>query len=378
VPGGGFKGELLTTGALSFNARQIFPTSLSDFTVTATGTGSRVSFNGTGSHDKVLSAGGKLTVNAETIDQNGVLLAPFGTISLNASDTLNLNADSLTSVSAQCALIPFGFTYRDGQDYLYNFGPNTQQFKSTAESTAGVAPPERVVKLIAPNINQNTGSTVDISGGGDLFAYEWVPGIGGSADVLASGANQNAFGKGITATWAIMPASNATFASYDTQYWQGSDVKAGDAVYISGVPGLAAGYYSLLPARYALLPGAMLVSAVAGYQDRPEGQTQTLANGSTLVSGHLAAYTSNGYAQTSRTAGFVVRPGSDAYKLAQYNTTTAGTFFKANTQAQQTADAGRLSFAATNSLVLKGILDALPGQGGKGAEVDIAAPRLLV
>lgn len=378
VPGGGFKGELLTTGALSFNARQIFPTSLSDFTVTATGTGSRVSFNGTGSHDKVLSAGGKLTVNAETIDQNGVLLAPFGTISLNASDALNLNAGSLTSVSAQGALIPFGYTARDGQDYLYNFGSNTQQFKSTSESTTGVAPPERVVKLSAPNINQATGSTVDISGGGDLFAYEWVPGIGGSADVLASGANQNAFGKGTTATWAIMPASNTTFASYDTQYWQGSDVKAGDAVYISGVPGLAAGYYSLLPARYALLPGAMLVSAVAGYQDRPEGQTQTLANGSTLVSGHLAAYTSNGYAQTSRTAGFVVRPGSDAYKLAQYNTTTAGTFFKANTQAQQTADAGRLSFAATNSLVLKGILDALPGQGGKGAEVDIAAPRLLV
>ncbi|MFA7349558.1 MAG: filamentous hemagglutinin family protein [Methylotenera sp.] len=365
-------GQLVTTGELNFNARQIYPTSLSDFTVTVNGAGSKVSFNKinpNGGYDKVLSAGGKLTVNAETIDQNGVLLAPFGTIALNASDTLNLNSGSVTSVSAQGALIPFGNTDRDGLDYLYDFGPNSQQF---------TAPPERVVKLNAPNVNQNDGSTVDISGGGDLFAYEWVPGIGGSSDVLAGNANQNAFGKGTTDTWAIMPANNQTFASFDTQYWQGSDVKAGDAVYISGVAGLAAGYYTLLPARYALLPGAMLVSSVTGYQDRTGGSSQVLANGSTLVSGHLAAYTANGYTQTSRTAGFVVRPGTDAYKLAQYNTTKASTYFKANSQAQQTADAGRLSIAATNSLVLKGILNAVPGQGGLGAEVDIAAPKLLV
>lgn len=363
------KGQLLTTGELEFNARQLYPTSLSDFTITAQGAGSTVTFNGTGSYDKVLSAAGKLSVNAETINQNGVLLAPFGTIALNAGQNLNLNAGSVTSVSAQGALIPFGYTDRDGLDYLYDFGPNSQQF---------TAPPERVVKLTAPNVNQAAGSTVDISGGGDLLAYEWVPGIGGSKDVLANGADQHAFGANATNTWAIMPANNQIYASYDTQYWQGSDVKAGDAVYISGVPGLAAGYYTLMPARYALLPGAMLVSAVSGYQDRTAGQAQTLENGSTLVSGHLAAYTSGGYVQTSRTAGFVVRPGSDAHDLAQYNTTTAGSFFKSNTQAQQVGDAGRFSIAATNSLVLKGTLNALHKQAGLGAEVDIAAPRLLV
>jgi len=363
------KGQLLTTGELEFNARQLYPTSLSDFTITSQGAGSKVTFNGTGSYDKVLSAAGKLSVNAETINQNGVLLAPFGTIALNAGQNLNLNAGSVTSVSAQGALIPFGYTDRDGLDYLYDFGPNSQQF---------TAPPERVVKLTAPNVNKAVGSNVDVSGGGDLLAYEWVPGIGGSKDVLANGADQHAFGANATNTWAIMPVNNQTYGSYDTQYWQGSDVKAGDAVYISGVPGLAAGYYTLLPARYALLPGAMLVSAVSGFQDRTVGQAQTLENGSTLVSGHLAAYTSGGYIQTSRTAGFVVRPGSDAHDLAQYNTTTAGSFFKANTQAQQVGDAGRFSIAATNSLVLKGTLDAFHKQAGLGAEVDIAAPRLLV
>jgi filamentous hemagglutinin len=366
------KGELLTTGNLNFNARQLYPTTLSDFTVSLNGAGNTISFNklnANDSYDKVQSAGGKLTVNAETINQNGVLLAPFGTINLNATDTLNLNAGSVTSVAAEGSLIPFGLTARGGLEYIYDNGVVFQAF---------TAPPERQVKLSAPNVNQNADSEVDISGGGDLFAYEWIAGLGGSADVLASGANQNAFGKGTTDTWAIFPANKNTFASFDPQYWQGSTIKAGDAVFISGTSGLAAGYYTLLPARYALLPGAVLVSSVSGFQDRVAGQTQTLANGSTLVSGHLAAYTANGYKQTTRTGGFVVRPGSDANKLAQYNTTTASTFFKDNTQVQQTADAGRLSLAATNSLALNGILVSLSTQGGKGAELDIAAPKLLV
>lgn len=365
-------GTLLTTGTLNLNARQIYATTVTDYTVSVSGAGSTVNINkinASGGYDKILSAGSKLNINAETINQSGVLLAPFGTIALNASKTLNLNAGSVTSVSAQNALIPFGFTQQDGQNYLYNFGP---------QNIVLGAVPERVVKLSAPSLNQNPNSVIDISGGGDLFAYEWVPGLGGSSDVLAANANQQAFGQNVTNTWVIMPNNNQPFASYDPQYWQGSNIKAGDAVYISGAPGVAAGYYTLLPARYALLPGAVLVSAVSGEQDRTAGVTQNLINGSTLVSGHLAAYTSNGYAQTARTGGFIVRSGADAFKLAQYNTTLASNFFKANTQAQQTIDAGRLSIAATESLVLQGTLTAIKQQAGLGAEVDIAAPNLLI
>ena len=373
---GKLKGELLTTGELTFNARQIYPTTFSDFDIKVSGAGSKVTFNkvvADGGYDQVLSAAGKLTVQAETINQNCVLLAPFGTIALEATDTLNLNDGSVTSVSAQNMLIPFGYTDRAGLDYLYNYGTSKQ-----AAVAALSAIPERNVIMSAPNVNENEGSTVDVSGGGDLFAYEWIKGLGGSADVLANGASQGAFGKGATNTWAIMPANNQTYASYDTQYWAGSNIKAGDAVYLSGVSGLADGYYTLMPARYALLPGAMLVSEVSGYQDRTSGLTQKLDNGSSLVSGHLAAYTDNGYVQTSRTGGFVVRAGTDAHKLAQYNTTTASDHFKENTQAQQTIDAGRVSIAATQNLVLKGAIDATVKAGGKGAELDIAAPKLLI
>ncbi len=35
------------------------------------------------------------------------------------------------------------------------------------------------------NISFGKGATVDISGGGDLQAQEWIPGTGGSRDVLS-------------------------------------------------------------------------------------------------------------------------------------------------------------------------------------------------
>lgn len=366
-------GELRTTGTLAMNARQIYPTSLSAYTLSVEGAGGRAVFNGTGAHDTVLSAGGSLIVNAETIEQGGVLLAPFGTIALNASQNLLLKDGSLTSVSANGALIPFGYTSRDGLDYFYSFG--------TGVATL-TAPPEKVVKLSAPNVTQAAGSVVDISSGGDLYAYEWVPGTGGSTDVLANGAKQsafNVFGSSATNTWAIMPANNSIYGNYDTQYWSGSSIQAGDAVYLSGAPGLAAGYYTLLPARYALLPGAMLVSAVSGHQDMNAGQVLAENDGSSLVSGHLAAYTSSGYVSTSRSRGFVVRAGSDAHKLAEYNDTLASNRYANDNNVMKTVDAGRFSVSATNSLILNGVLLALHDQAtGRGAEVDVAAPNLLV
>ena len=366
-------GLLRTTGTLNMTARQLYPTTFSDYTLAVEGTGGRAVFNGTGAHDAVLSAGGKLTVSADNIDQNGVLLAPFGTINLNANSNLTLNNGSLTSVSADGAFIPYGFTTRDGLDYLYSY--------ANGFASVITAPPERVVKLNAPNVTETAGSVVDISAGGDLYAYEWVPGPGGSADVLANGAKQSAFsemGSHATNTWAIMPSKNSAYGSFDTQYWAGSTIQAGDAVYLSASPGLAAGYYTLLPARYALLPGAVLVSSTSDHEDLVARNAIPQNDGSSLVSGNLATYTNQGYVSTSRTSGFIVRPGTDAHKLAEYSDTLNSQRFAENKKVVRTIDAGRFSVAATSTLVLDGILKALHSSAGSGAEADIAAPNLLV
>ncbi|MDS0863056.1 hypothetical protein NUV25_35730, partial [Burkholderia pseudomultivorans] len=143
------------------------------------------------------------------------------------------------------------------------------------------------------------GATIDLSGGGDLQAAEWVPGTGGTRDVLSqynvSYAN-NATGVAVPVNvgagnvYAIVPGAQTPVAAYDPVFAQtlqpatnangttGTQTisagvgqasltsAVGQAVYLSGVPGLAAGYYTLLPGKYATLPGAyrVTVSSMAG------------------------------------------------------------------------------------------------------------------
>ena len=42
------------------------------------------------------------------------------------------------------------------------------------------------VYLSGASVSTLAGSKIDISGGGDLYAYHWVQGLGGSTDILAS------------------------------------------------------------------------------------------------------------------------------------------------------------------------------------------------
>src|SRR5271165_2897655 len=103
-----------------------------------------------------------------------------------------------------------------------------------------------------------TQAVINGSGGGDLYAYEFVPGVGGSNDVLNQPGASNAPG-----VYAILPG-------YDQYSLLGSPASViyqpnpsndslpgyGQMVHLSGVAGLAAGDYVLLPPHYALLPNA--------------------------------------------------------------------------------------------------------------------------
>ncbi len=41
------------------------------------------------------------------------------------------------------------------------------------------------MNINAASISMAAGATVDLTGGGDVYAYEFVPGTGGSRDVLS-------------------------------------------------------------------------------------------------------------------------------------------------------------------------------------------------
>ncbi len=90
------------------------------------------------------------------------------------------------------------------------------------------------------------GSVVDVRGGGDLFAWEHVPGPGGSHDILS-----------MRGVYAILPAAGVATTP-------AGGPSAGDRIWLAGGGGLAAGWYTLLPGHYALLPGAYAVSLVEG------------------------------------------------------------------------------------------------------------------
>lgn len=363
------KGGLDSGGDLELKAKQIYPTSYSDFTLAASNPGGTITVKqwAPGQDSPVLSAGGKLTVNAANIEQQGVLKAPFGSIVLNG-DSVTLAPGSITSASAEGLTIPFGRTQLSGLEYAYGFnGSDTSKNLSSA-------PPEKSVQLNGKTVNVKDGATVNLAGGGDLYAYEFVPGKGGSRDMLDPLNAPN--------TYAILPWLKSA-AAYDYQEYQSgavkSSLKAGDSIYLSAAGGLPAGLYTLMPARYALLEGAYLVKPVIGHRDMLASQSFTQLNGATVVPGYLATTGYDGsLIHDARTSAFEVAPGAIARTHSEYRNTYASDFYAANPDVQMPADAGRLSIAATNALALNGKFLTGAGPGGRGAEVDISSQNIAV
>src|SRR5262249_39725943 len=206
------------------------------------------------------------------------------------ANTIDLAPGSLTSTSADGLSIPFGTT-QGGFDWVYPL----LGFRSVVYGTDGLAPPAQHVVLSGASVGVRKGAVVDVSGGGDLQAYEWIPGVGGTKDVLSQNVRPGQF--------AILPALDAGVAPFDPNASSGSGLQVGASVYLSGVPGLPSGNYILLPARYALLPGAFLVSAAGSqYQDIAPGQLYPAQGGGWITSGYLTV-AGTGLGAT-RTSGF--------------------------------------------------------------------------
>ncbi len=372
-------GSLATLGNLWLQADQIYPTTFSNYTVNLPTAGSTLTLQPGHAPTAVLSAGGALAFTAPNIIDTGVLKAPFGSITLNGA-TLQLAAGSLTSTAADGQLIPFG-SVQNGSNWTYDFGNGNSAILS--------APPAKAITLHGAQVNIDSGATLNLSGGGDLFGYEWVKGTGGGSDVLLPANAPNSY--------AVLPAlSGGAFAPFDQQYYQGSALQPGNSLYLSGGGGLAAGTYALLPARYALLPGAFLVTAVPGYQDLPSGISYALTDGATMVSGYQTL-TNTGIQANQRLSGFAVQPGpgtAPSLYASAYDSYSATTYFAAAAAPAGTAvprlpiDAGQLVVDAGSSLTLDGQLLAAPGtmtdasgtttQTGRGAQVDIVATNLDV
>jgi filamentous hemagglutinin len=316
--------------------------------------------------DVPLSANGSITISAPHIVQGGTLRAPAGQITLTnatatlgtnlaaaASTDINLTAGSLTSVDLEGALVPFGTT-RNGTDLL-------------VKGLVTTATPQKLITLNGTTIDVKAGAQVSASGGGDLAEYEFVAGPGGSKDVLTG---NNVF--------AVMPSYRGALPR-DTD-WGGNatSLKVGNSVYLSGIPGLAAGYYTLLPGYYALLPGAFRVTLSSANSDLGADRNVRTATGGYLTAGYFADQFT--HAQTSeRWSTFLVESGDVVRSRSQYNESRLSDFLTGVANANNVVPArlpdepGRIQFNATSVLTFEGIARTTPIPGGRGGQIDISS-----
>ena len=375
----------ISTGPIS-NAYSSIPSGL--FLIQATGPSSVVSFASNGQAPYMpLSAGGSVQIVAPTVNQGGVLLAPLGQITFgdpkNPSGTsaINLLPGSVTSVSAGGTLIPYGSPLGN-TDWIYGYDNS-----GTANTIS--APPAKTISFYGKALTVAGASggaataRIDESGGGDLYGAQFVSGAGGSVDTLNG-----------TQTFAVLPSLGNRYAPRDPQM-QLSDptqtasgpvaLQVGQQIYLSGIPGLPAGTYTLLPGHYALLPGAYKVTVAA---------SQIIATGLSNFALRDGSYRVIGYGEVANTgirdslpSAYIVTPGAVVRRQSQYAETTANQFYAAKAAASGIAapylplDAGQLVISATNSLSLPvtgGFGDFTAPAGGRGGQADIVASNLEI
>ncbi len=396
-------GTLDVAGTIDLNAAQIYPPTETTFTIAAydvpgqpgTGTIEITAPAGQSLPSLPLSAGATLNIYASNIVQGGVLRAPIGTINLGsgvtsaspvdplsgqnfeATENLTLAPGSITSVSAvdpvshQGLTIPYG-TIVDGTSWIDPAGNDI-----TLAGNGAYAVPDKAVNISATNVTDGPGATIDISGGGDLYAYQFVSGTGGTVDLLAS-TTSFAILPGYTAAYAPYGAYNAAESSSNAYNTEGTVSDAGyvngklgvgEQIYIAGGDGLSAGTYTLLPARYALLPGAYLITQESG---TPLGASIAQPDGSVLVAGYVLNGLS-GATQTSPSlpGSFDLASQAVVNSRAEYGSYSANTFLQQSAAAQGKSvivplDAGQLVLAATSTMIIQGtVLSPAPG-GGTG------------
>ncbi|MGZ8181908.1 MAG: filamentous hemagglutinin family protein [Methylobacter sp.] len=366
-----YLGELKLAGDLTIEASQLYPATLTDYKISVSGKNDEtVKFQKSGGTPApVYSAGGNLTISAPNIIQKGVVKAPFGSLTLHAGKQLTLANGSLTSVSGDGVTVPFG-QGSGGFNWLYPLD-STGNINIVIDS-----PPEKRLTLKGKDVALKNGAKVDLSGGGDLYAYEFITGPGGSVDVLDPNAT------GYTEQYAVIPSLGNALTPYDPQEFSSSGLNTGDSVYLSTGSGLAAGWYTLLPAHYALLPGAYLVTPKSGTQDMLPEQTVTDLAGSTIVAGRYGVASAG--TRDARWQGFAVESGSIARSRSQYTDYFANSFFTAKAATEGTSllalpeDAGSLAISVQTGLTLGAELTASPAGNGRGGQVDISADHLAI
>ena len=401
---GGIRGDgsVAMAGDLLLRASRIYPLGASRFTLTAYDTpwhpGSiRVEQNGS-SGAIPLSAGGTLSLYSSSIVQNGTLLAPFGRINLgwdgegvSPVDTITgagtsnpktppvavlpkasqvtLGAFSRTSVSAIDPATDEGITIPYG--LIVN---GTQWIDPTGADISRTGPPERGIRMQASSVTTESGSSIDLRGGGDLIAYQWVKGLKGTVDLTAPSEGGYAILPGFDeGVFPINPFADLSKSGGDAGYVH-PGLSPGDSITLQGGAGLISGTYTLLPSRYASLPGAYLVRPTGRAR---EGRPATVAepDGAIISSGYLHNTLNDSLTAPALTRLFEIISPDVLAQRADYQISRASSFLLSPQASSPVRDAASLVVRAGTSMNLLGSLMGAGSSGGRGADIDLSSRR---
>jgi filamentous hemagglutinin len=265
------KGQVNFAGELVLQAGQIYATSLSSITLSGlTGTSHLVTLAPEGGSTSVspLSALGAFSASATVIDHGGVIRQPFGTIVLDASEplpkdssepSLSLKPGSELSVAGGALPVPLG-SMLNGETWLYNYLGQDYKTGSVlngvqAVSKLGSDALNKSILVKGSQLSLSAQAVLDAQRGGDVIASEFISGVGGTTNTLLR-----------PGVYAVVPNYTYDFAPHDTEIVAKAKAAsawpmAGEKIEVltdNGV--LPKGSYTLLPAGYAILPGAVLVS----------------------------------------------------------------------------------------------------------------------
>ncbi len=377
--------RLQVPGNLAMSAAQIYPGTGVKGQVSA----SRIDIarSGQGLPSVPYSAFGSISLQADVINQGGILRAPLGDLILGyqgdatrPASIVNLLPGSLTSVSGAGLVIPYGGTV-DGKTWLYD---GVSLSNSLLKEGQSLMPGK--VDLVGQVIDVAQGAVVDVSGGGELVGAGFVSGRGGSTDarfnpLMQYGADGFLLpALGSNPVYAIVPGVQAGYAP---QGGEGGavDPRVGQQITLgAGVPGLPAGTYTLLPSTYALLPGAFRVEVNGLAGQGGVIATQAMRNGSWSTAGTLGLASG---ARDSLASQVILTPADVLRRYSQYNETRFSQFLQADAARlgipaalmPRDAKAFNLSFANNTtdrpSFSFAGELLKARGEGGRGSTSSI-------
>jgi filamentous hemagglutinin family protein len=340
---------LLSRGNFSFTAEQLYPVTGAKAGIVAGAlnsssgnilSGSTITVHRIGDVDPAIpdSVFGQLGLFADTIEQGGVIRAPLGVIYLGGSgfsftgfsattSQVDFLAGSITSVSANGLVMPYGGT-TDGLTYDYAGTAVSAPLSPGVDASGN---PTQGILVAGGSIDVQSGATLDVSGGGDLTGHGFIPGRGGSVDVLTTpliNANPaNTFSAAGDKVYAIVPGYGSAYAPNGAENGAGNPGMGQQITIPAGVPGLPAGTYTLLPSTYALLPGAYRVE-LGAVPKTPLTGAVAEGNGSYMVSGFTGIANTNVKSALASTV--LVTPGAAVRDLSQYDEEGYSDFLVAN------------------------------------------------